>query len=244
MSLLLLGAGASPPLRNAVVFDGTNDYMQRGADLTGNADGKKGLVSVWFRLNGGNDAAQRIFATEGGIFYFDRAASNKITVVGYTAAIVQVLGLTSTASYTAGSSLIHLLAAWDLATATGQMYVNGADDLAGGSTLTNLDIDYTRTDHAFGSSNGGSSKCNMDIAEAYVNLAETLDISNAANRAKFRTASGTSANLGTDGSTPTGIAPIVYFKHAPGAAATDFATNRGGGGNFTITGTLTEANGA
>jgi len=53
---------------------------------------------------------------------------------------------------------------------------------------------------------------------------------------KFRSAGGKPVSLGSDGSTPTGTAPTVYLKNPFGT----FQNNLGGGGNFTVTGTLAD----
>ena len=50
---------AAPYAANGVNFDGSNDYLTRGADLTGNADGKKGIIYFRFLLNGGDGERQR-----------------------------------------------------------------------------------------------------------------------------------------------------------------------------------------
>ena len=39
----------------AVTFDGTNDYLTRGADFTSNADSKVGIFSCWLKFNAGSD---------------------------------------------------------------------------------------------------------------------------------------------------------------------------------------------
>jgi hypothetical protein len=52
---LLLGSGGTPFIAvDAADFDGTNDYMSRGAALTGLSSGKSGIVSLWFRIDGGD----------------------------------------------------------------------------------------------------------------------------------------------------------------------------------------------
>jgi hypothetical protein len=66
-------------------------------------------------------------------------------------------------------------------------------------------------------------------------MAEFLDISVEANRRKFINAAGDPVDLGSDGSTPTSTAPIVYQN----GDFTNFETNQGTGGNFTVTGALT-----
>jgi hypothetical protein len=64
------------------------------------------------------------------------------------------------------------------------------------------------------------------LSEFYVNLDERIDLSVLANRQKFRTAGGAAADLGVDGSTPTGAAPILY------AANGEFFPNQGYGGDI------------
>lgn len=223
----------------AVLFDGTNDWMLRGADLTGNADGKKGLVSFWIKFQGGDGSEQRFYDTAGTFNNIQREAITNLFRFSFGGA-ANILAYSNTA-YTVASGWVHVLAAWDLATSTFQLYINDVSDLAASPTLLNANIDYTRLDHAIGSSDGGAgSRVNGDIADFYINFAETLDISVAGNRSKFR--SGTKpVDLGSTCSTPTGTASIICLKHVTGAAATDFATNRGTGGDFTITGTLTES---
>jgi hypothetical protein len=65
-------------------------------------------------------------------------------------------------------------------------------------------------------------------AHIYFNQAETLDFTVVANRRLFVTAPPTYkyVSLGSDGSTPTGTAPIYYFR----GAGESFKTNRGTGG--------------
>jgi hypothetical protein len=79
-------------------------------------------------------------------------------------------------------------------------------------------------------------KTNACLAEVYINLAEYVDLSVEANRRKFISSAGKPVNLGASGSVPTGTAPIMYFK----GPASAFPTNLGTGGNFTVTGTLTD----
>ena len=57
----------------------------------------------------------------------------------------------------------------------------------------------------------------------------------ASNRLKFLTASGEPADLGADGSTPTGTQPLIYLANATAT----FQNNLGSGGNFTENGALT-----
>ena len=227
---------------DAADFDGTNDYMTRGADLTGNADGKVGLLSFWVRLDGGDGATLDVInngtgLTQGGI-RCSRNTANVFTVVGRNAAGTARLQLSSNTTTAADAAWRHLLISWDMTdTAKRHFYLNDASVLSV-VTYTDDTLDYTKTDFAVGGGTGGAQKMNGCLAEVYFNPAVYMDLSVEANRRKFISATGKPVSLGSDGSTPTGTAPILYQRVADGAAASTFATNLGSGGNFTITGSL------
>lgn len=234
----LIGFGASAGYATgASNFDGTNDWGLRGADLTGNADGKKGLVSFWVRFQGGNAALQRIYDASGTVHNIQRSADD--TFRFFFGSGVRI-SASSTGTYVVASGWVHVLAAWDLATPVFRLFINNADDEAGGSTESGAaDIDYTLAQHTIGASDGGgASILNADLADFYFNMAETLDISTAANRARF-ISGGKPVDLGADGALPTGTAPIIFLRRVPGASADSFLTNKGTGGGFTVTGALT-----
>lgn len=75
-----------------------------------------------------------------------------------------------------------------------------------------------------------------DVAEYYVAFGQWLDLTNPVNVAKF-IGDGKPVNLGADGSLPTGVAPTILFS----GDASSFATNKGTGGAFNLTGSLTNA---
>lgn len=235
MSLLLSTRLSLSPsfLPLAASFDYVNDYLTRGAALTGDADGKAGTFSCFFNLQGGAGASLEFVSNSGQQFEIIRHSSNTIRVNGYNAGAVQILGLVSTNTYSA-SGWHHLLAAWDLATTTGLMYIDDASDLAGSPTLTDDTIDFANADFAIGATPGGSFLWNGYMAELWM-ARSFIDISVEANRRLFVTAALNPVDLGADGSNP-GVTPIVYQSIRAGGAAADFATNLGTGGNFTVNG--------
>jgi len=241
-----LFAGYSNPLRvvDAADFDGTNDYMTRGADLTGSADSKSGILSAWLRIDG-HDGVQ-IFILENYSsalrFFFYRNSLNTFTISGRNASGTVILSLVSSTTYTTSSTWRHVLASWDLATAAGHLYINDVSDL-GSSTLTNDTLDYTTGAFAVGASPVGAPGDEFDgaMADIYFAPGQYLDFSIAANRRKFISPSGKPVHLGTDGSLPTGTAPLLYCHLDDGEAVANFATNRGSGGNLSITGALDTA---
>lgn len=76
-----------------------------------------------------------------------------------------------------------------------------------------------------------------DAADIWIAPGQFIDFSVEANRRKFISANGKPVDLGADGSTPTGTAPAVFFS----GNASGFAINKGTGGDFTLTGSLTNA---
>jgi hypothetical protein len=242
-----LVAGYSNHLRvvDAADFDGTNDYLSRGADLTGAADSKSGIISAWLRFDAG--LAQQFIldnaATAATRFFFYRTSTNVFAVSGRTSAGTVILSLSSTTAYANGATWRHVLISWDLATAAGHLYVNDAEDLFVTKTLTDNTLEYTTGAFHVGASPNASAGDEMDgcMAEVYFAPGQYLDFSNVYNRRKFISATGKPVHLGTDGSLPTGIAPLLYLHLDDAEAAANFATNRGTGGDLTITGTLDAA---
>lgn len=217
---------------DAVVFDGTNDYMSRGANLTGVANGNKGTASFWIKFNGGDGIQQYIY---GANFIIIKSALNIIQFVyGST-----ILNLKTSSSITTSSGWVHVLSSWDNSIDAYHLYINNSSD-SNSPSGTGASIIYSATNHFIGISSGLGNKLNASLADFYFNMSEYIDLSNSSNRAKFINQSTLKpVNLGATGSIPTGTAPIIFQRCDDGAAASTFATNLGTGGNFSITGSLT-----
>jgi hypothetical protein len=228
------GSAAVPYASDAVLFDGTNDYLSRGADLTGMANGKLGTLSVWLDFAGG-DGVEIRFLNSNTDFNCWKLTTNKLQIVGQDAS--GYVDFRSTTSFVAASGWQHLLTSWDVGNSAGHLYLNGVDDL---NQVTNADgtIDYTGTDWTIGSGPGGAGKANVNMADMCFDPTY-IDLSVAGNRAKFIDGSSKPVDLGADGSTPTGSQPILFHHIDVDAAASTFATNLGTGGGFTENGSLT-----
>jgi hypothetical protein len=224
-------------------FDGTNDHMSRSG-LSGAVDSKKGLFSCWLRLDGGDGTDMEImsgFESADGLLYFTmrRQSSNRISVV--LGGSLQVTFATlSPSTFQASATWRHILCSWDCATPLARhLYVNDVNEVGTPSVFTDGTIDYTLSSWAVGSSaNAPSLRLNGCLAEVYLAPGEYLDLSLVANRRKFISASGKPVHLGATGSLPTGTAPLIYLHLDDAESAASFATNRGTGGDFSITGSL------
>jgi len=143
----------------------------------------------------------------------------------------------------AASGWQHILASWDL-TSIGSPVFNAylTDAAVTWQVSPNIlvggtEIDYTDTDFFMGAFGAAADQpVNGCLSEVYINEAEYLDITVESNRRKFISAGGKPVELGSDGSDPTGTAPIIYLPNV----YTSFQTNAGSGGNFTVTGALTD----
>lgn len=194
---------------------------------------------MWLKFNGGDGSAQYIMNADIGntrrpeIF---KDTSNKVEISYRRPAGdgVYTQRLQATTAITAASGWKHVL--WSFNGTTQHLYVNDATDL---TSVANLDetSDLTLSPWAVGAGSDASAKLNADVAEFWIAHGVYIDLSQAANRAKF-ISGGKPVDLGADGSLPTGSAPTVYLSVRPGDAASAFATNRGSGGNFTENGAL------
>lgn len=234
---------------DAADFDGT-DITRRAGGLTGVADGKSGIFSGWIRIEGEPNDAMRVFSgatTLAGTsthFLVERGgfggSAKTLTVGCRNSSTISVLELGTTATFTTSTEWIHILASWDLVLGATHLYINDVAD-KNVFVLTNDTIDYTQADWAVGGAASNTFRFNGAIAELYFMPNYYLDFSIENNRRLFRTSTGKPANLGVDGGNPLGVAPLVYFHLDDAEAVANFATNRGTGGNFTITGTLDTA---
>lgn len=226
----------------AAYFDGVNDYISR-VGFVGAADSKSGIFSAWIRLDRENGYDQLILGNDtisNSRFLVLWEPSGILRITGMGTDVNEKLAIQTGGIYQSGPSFIHILASWNLASAgSGRLYINDVTDYDE-QTYTNADIDYTPFSNAWtiGGDQGAGNKSGITIAELYFAPGQYLDFSVTANRRKFISPNLRPVPLGADGSIPTGSAPIAYQRLSSIDSVSSFATNRGTGGNFTITGTL------
>lgn len=231
------GSRALPPevAVIAVTFDGTNDYLTRGADLTGNANSKLVTGSFWWRMNSAIGAM--LFQSESDSFrVFLSAPTYELYIDAKDNGGLRDLEVQSSGGYN-DTSWHHALFSFDMSdTSKRHLYIDDVDVLSV-TTYSNDLLDFTRADHAVGAKTDGSAKFNGDMAEIWLNFGGYIDFATVTNRRKFISANGKPVDLNSDGSGPIGSAPFVYLS----GAVASWHTNDGSGGGFTENGALTAA---
>ena len=222
----------------SVNFDGSADYLTVTSATLGAGDAKTGCGSVWFK-NGGSDGTNRhIVSGTSSHFAVYLNTSNQLRVTGEDASHVSAFTMVSTQTFTSSNAdkWYHVAWSYDAASASNQMYINGVAENLSTDTNSDRDIDYT-IDYVVGARHTYfDENWTGDIADLYLNFATNIDLSNASNLAEFISADGLPVDLGSDGSTPTASAPIIYLNQNTLAT---WHTNAGSGGGFTEVGALT-----
>ena len=236
-----IASGTASYAVDAADFDGTNDYMLRGAAFTGISNSSQGIFSCWVRFDGGDGSEQTLLTDADTLCLIRKTTANKVEITLWDTGASNLLAFNSSA-ITASATWVHILASWDTGFSSGNklhhLYItNASDKTVSVDSANGANVNLGATNWGVGARTGGTLKLNGCLAELYFAPGQYLDFSTSANRAKF-ISGGKPVSLGGDGSLPTGTAPIAYFRLLNGEAALRFATNLGTGGNMTITGTL------
>jgi hypothetical protein len=219
------------------VFDGTNDWMRlTSSGPTGLADGKTFTLSAWVKINGADGSSQILtdFGVGGTVrLLIHRNTSNVIRLLGLNAAAAVILDVAGSTAVTSATGWFHLYVCIDLAnTSNRKIYIDGVADTLTVTTYTNDSIDFVGTNYIYSIAADVDAvpvfKGNIALSELWFNDSYLDDVS------KFAT-DNCPISLGSDGSTPTGSAPVFYLKGEGNA----FNVNSGTGGNFTVSGSLT-----
>lgn len=228
-------------LVDAAAFDGST-YLIRGASL-GMTAGRQFLASGWVKTTKGT--TQTLLRNTNGTVFITidfgqlnftlSSAGGAATLIATSALATLTDGLwhhfafSANTNFAAGAKLVKLM-------------IDGVADAF--SMVQDLDaafdIELDDTDWAIGTrpSSPGTRTFQGDMAEFYVTNSY-LDVSVPANLAKFYN-SGVPVDLGATGNLPTGTAAVVYETLGDGETpASKFAINKGTGGGWTLTGTLT-----
>lgn len=231
---------AGAPQVKAVQFTAATD-MITAASVTGLADGPSGTFSAWVKING-SDSTNQFLLQLGANFNIRRnstldgtvARRRKLIISAFSAAAATRISYVGGTDLTIGS-WVHVLLSWDTTTSARHFYYSDVADTPITNTIAAGDIDYTGANNGVGQNQVPAASLDADVAEVWFNPTY-LDLSVEANRRKFIKASGKPEFLGLTGQRPTGASPLLYFK----GPASNWGTNSGTGGNFTVTGTFTD----
>lgn len=230
-------AGAAPYKANAVHYDGSS-YLRTTSALTGAVGGTQGTLSIWLKPTSNGTP---IFVIGSNLSVQLVINSNSPNVVQCA---VRTTGGTGVGQVNSGTSGIaapaaawhSIICSWDSSIPTAKFILDGVDVTSSLYGAGTIGWNASGCAVAAFSSNPGNAKYEGDMSELFVDQ-RYIDLSISSNVAKFRNATGKPAFLGINGERVFGTAPLVYL---PNPAAT-VNVNQGSGGDFTITGSLTQA---
>lgn len=218
----------SPPYAvSANDYNGTTNYALRGADLTGNANSKILLLSLWFRVDAGDGTSRILLDNTSGFYRIALHTTNRILIFLFNPAGTLLLNLQSDTVFLAGPDWHNFIISLDLGTGAVQTAVDGVLETPA-IALGPVDdfIDWTRLDHAVGATTLGATPFDGCLAEIYFNNVTRIDLSAPNAIANFVSPQGSPMDLGPLGDFPTNSQPIIYMPKA------DPSVNLGSGGNF------------
>jgi len=216
-----VAGGAVEPV--GIDFDGTNDFLTRSSDLTGNTDGKTFTFSCWVYKVEDSVAVISI----DGIYFYVNVANTGIQVLGRNSSNTNVINATSSVGVE-NNTWAHILISVDLTNASNRyVYIN--DELVSmtWSTYSNDNIDFTRSLHNI--FRYGSTEYNGRLAGIYLDYTYR-DLSVEANRRDFIDENGLYVTPPTSG--------IISL---PMDDPDDPGRNDGTGGDFTLNGVVAQS---
>ena len=227
-------AGSTAVAAEGVSFDGTNDYLSRSSDLTGNADGKTFTFSCWVYWDGSSTQYSISTKNSGG------ASTLSLALISSTNELqIQTRDAAGNVNLQARhpivkNTFLSVIGSFDLANPSNRhIYVNDATQTITWTTYTNSSIDFTVDNWGVGTINGATGGSQLKGRLAHVYLDYTYrDLSVEANRRLF-----IDADL-KPAANQASLSPILYL---PMTDADTAGVNAGTGGDFTINGTLDTA---
>ena len=216
----------------ARLWDGASFNKHVGV-ISNVVDGRNGTVSFWFN-KGGPAGQQFLFQLNDRLWiaFGDQVINLIVQKTGGGLPNQVVIG-TGTTGW-AADVWNHWMASWEntfpLSTANVTQYLNGVelidsvDAVAGFAGSEDVDLGYAGSNIWQGTDDTETDNLEMCVSEFYLNLEERFDLTQAANREKFRSAGGDAVNIGGDGSGATGTQPAFYAANGelnPNAGKSD-----------------------
>lgn len=237
------GAASSSYIAKAVSFDGTNDLLSNSASILSDSKLISGVITV--KYNPGISTGD-FFATvdSGSLRFILNNDSGNFEIKAYNSSNVEILRLLTSSLVSAGNIWRNIMFSADLANASNRwIYIEDSSSLSSAPTYTDdtMELSGGGAPANYVASEDGVSKKQFDISRIWLNDGQAIDWSLESNRRKVISANGKPVDFGYNGSFLTGSQPKIYLEQRAGESPEDFAVNKGSGGDFTITGTLTQA---
>ncbi len=226
--LMMCSGWDTEALPESVDLDGTNDYLSRASDFSGNTDGKTFTFSCWV-YRAAAVGLKYLYDSEatGGIEIY--ISSNIFTVRAENATGTRVLVASSTVPLLPAATFLNIIISVDLSdTGKRSIYINDATTTEAWDTYLDQNIDFTKSNHAVGASIGTSGAFFGRLSNVFLDYTYR-DLSIEANRRLFITEDLKPA----DGLSS--LSPIMYM---PMTDPDTWHINEGTGGNFTANGTV------
>lgn len=218
---------------NPVHSDGTNDFMLRGAALTGATNSPSVTGSVWLRRTGGFGNLHRVIASNAANFVLEWMFENTLHFRGHdgTSTSLDIVAPPFT-----DTAWRHFM--WSANAANAHLYVNDVSNMTVAAPHTGNNFAFAaQTNWSILAGLTGTNKLQGDIADLQIWFGQYRDLSVAANRRLFITSDGKPVDPATAEASLG--APIVRLS-GPTAS---WHANDGTGGGFTLTGSLTDGTG-
>ena len=205
-------------------------------NLTSVQNGQYGTISIWWEFIDATNGF--IWSSRSNMVYGEACVMQKIgsniRIILRNQTVV-VGDFVTTSNPISSVGRYHLFASWDLNAGKYHIFINGGEQELSGNVSTSQTISYATsiTGSGFGASmySPPGEFLNGYVGIAYINYVTYVDPTTSIH--KFISKS-QPVSLGSDGSLPTGSAPIVFMNSGNG-------TNSGYGGNFTSYGTVGSA---
>lgn len=218
---------------NKAVFNGSTGKLNRGASLTGISDSK--TFSFAFNLNKTASVLYTLLDTTGATLRITVNASNQLVLLAKNSVGSTILSATVTTAI-ANATNTEVLVCIDLANSANRfVYLNDVAASVTWTTYANDFVDLTVVDACIGSEVAGANYLSGSLAECYFSTSY-IDFSQEANRLKFRDAFGNPVDLAPQIAAGTLPNPAIYMRFDPA----NFGKNSGTGGDFTVSGTITD----
>jgi hypothetical protein len=220
------------PVDHAIYSNGSTGRLEINSEMNGSIDTDKFIFSTYIRHDGRDNSRRTLLRNDSERLMIDFDASNNLRVLAYSSTPTLLINRTTTATFTASTTWLHVLVAVDLSVPKIDIYVNDSSE-ANAGTLNSGTIDMTGGGWTIGATDTGTHPIEGALGPTFFYGGIYLDLSVEANRRLFRSSEGNWVDAGDEGRTPFGSQPHIWMY---GNTPEEFAANKGGGGAFSVAG--------